>query len=146
MTNILSLQIVFKFNPITIRHAILKGFIEKNSGLALNKPTYGQNSDGRSNLEKFFGKNSYFLKPTYLGQFWTFWALVFRKHHELYNTIIICKEMLINWPRYVSFKNEVQLYEYLYHWSYHIMLYDMSFFRNIFVYIYTNYIHFVFLF
>ena len=54
----------------------------KNSGIALNRRTYGQNSDGRSILEKIFGKNSYFLKLSYLGQFWTFWALVCCKHHE----------------------------------------------------------------
>ena len=39
-----------------IQGSILKGFIEKNSVLALNKRTYGQNSDSRSILEKFLKK------------------------------------------------------------------------------------------
>ena len=55
----------------------------------LNKRKYGKNSDGRSILEKFFWKNSNFLKLTYLGQCWTFWALVCCKHREFYNTIVI---------------------------------------------------------
>ena len=52
-----------------LQGTIIKGFLEKKSGLAVNKCTHGKNSDGRSIVEKFFGKNSDFLKLTYLGQF-----------------------------------------------------------------------------